>query len=395
MPSRSDSETLIRRRLNADRCAVGVRVLADQQFREHTVETAWAEAIRGVLERARLAIHLQPIVDLQQGRIAGYEALARFPMPPDAAPDKWFREATALGLAVHTERLAFMRALELLPDVPPGALLTVNVSPTLLASPIWPELLASYDRLNRVVIELTEQVAQWNFKLTITAIKAARRRGALLAVDDAGSGYASLPQMMRLRPDFVKIDRSVVTGCGTDAGRVATIERIGAVASRIDAWLIAEGVETDSELRCLMRLGVPLAQGFLLGRPAPDWPTVPAPTMQLIAARRQRATDRADASVVMDAWPDLAQRGSGPLLATSLTLLLDEEQRPLSWTGPGASRPARPLVATPRTPLRALAKRAMARAEANRFLPVVCVDSEGRYLGVVRIEHIVTWLASR
>lgn len=392
--SKSGRFPLIRRRPSADRSAVGARVLAEQ-FREQTELPTWADAIRNVLERGKLAIHLQPIVDLQHGKIAGYEALARFPAPPEAPPDRWFREAAGLGLAVQAERLALERALELLPGVPAGALLTVNVSPTLLASPVWPELLTAFDRLDRVVIELTEQVAQWNFKLALTALKAARRRGALLAVDDAGSGYASLPQMMRLRPDFVKIDRSVITGCGADAGRVATIERIGAVASRIDAWLIAEGVETDSELRCLMRLGVPLAQGFLLGRPGPDWQAVPAAATQLIAARRQRATDRADASVAMDVWPDLAQRGSGPLLSTRLTLVLDEEQRPLSWTGPGASRPARPLVATPRTPLRALAKRAMARPEANRFLPVVCVDHDGRYLGVVRIEHIVSWLASR
>lgn len=381
--------------LSADRQSVGGRVLTEERFADTSVAVRWPDAVATFIQRGNLAIHLQPIVDLQHGRVAGYEALARFPGPPDAPPDRWFRESAALGVAVEVERIALVRALDMLAAVPPGALLSVNVSPSLLASTAWQEVIARYERLDRLVIELTEQVAQWNFTLAHSAIKAARRRGALLAVDDAGSGYASLPQVMRLRPDFVKIDRSVITGCGSDAGRVATIERIGAVAARIDAWLVAEGVETESELRCLMRLGVPLAQGFLLGRPGADWPTVPATTMQVIAARRKRASDRADASVAMDVWPDLVQRGSGLAPLNRLTLVLDEEQRPLSWAGPGAPRAARPLVARPRTPLRALAKRAMARPEGSRFLPVVCVDAEGRYLGVVRIELVVNWLASR
>jgi EAL domain-containing protein (putative c-di-GMP-specific phosphodiesterase class I) len=374
---------------------VGVRVLTGERFPDTLANANWPDAIRTVLARGRLAVHVQPIVDLQQGRIAGYEALARFPAPPEAPPDHWFREAAVQGVAVDVERIALMRALEMLSSLPAGTVLSVNVSPTLLASTAWQEAIANFDRLDRLVIELTEQVAQWNSKLAHSAIKSARRRGALLAVDDAGSGYASLPQVMRLRPDFVKIDRSVITGCSNDAGRVATIERIGAVAARIDAWLIAEGVETDAELRCLMRLGVPLAQGFLLGYPGPDWPSVSKPAMQLIAARRQRASDRADAAVAMDIWPDLIQRGSGIPLPNRLTLVLDEEQRPLSWAGPTAPPVARPLVATPRTPLRALAKRAMARPEGSRFLPVVCIDADGRYLGVVRIEHLVNWLASR
>jgi len=173
------------------------------------------------------------------------------------------------------------------------------------------------------------------------------------------------------------------------------IEAVASVATRIDAWVVAEGVETPNELRCLMRLGIPLAQGWLLGRPAGWMTALPQAALEIITSRRQRASDTALASTILDAWPNLAQKGDPLALPQKLTLVLDAEQRPVCWMGAGASRAARPLTARSHTPLKALAKRAMARPEASRFLPVVCVDEEGRYLGVVRIEQIIAWFTAR
>lgn len=364
--------------------------------RTETDASAWQTAIEALVSGVQQpAVHLQPIVDLHRGTIAGYEALARFPAPPAATPDRWFLEASRYGLAVELERDALTLAVQNLTALPDAAFLSINVSPAFLASPAWPRLIATCTRLDRLVIELTEASAVDHFKIAQTAIKMARQRGALLAVDDTGSGYASLQQVMRLRPDFVKLDRGFIANCDKDSARAALIESVAAVAARIDAWLVAEGVETEAELRCLVRLGVPLAQGFFLGRPAPTMMPVSASALKVIASRRQRATDRAVAAAVLDTWPNLSQKGGPLVFAQKLTLILDAEQRPVSWTGTGASRATRPLTARTHTPLRALAKRAMARGEASRFLPVVCVDEDGRYLGVVRIEHIVAWLTSR
>ena len=370
--------------------------VAEPRQRAERDASVWHGAIEALLSGAQQpAVHLQPIVDLHRGTIVGYEALARFPAPPSAAPDRWFREASRHGLAVELERDVLTLALQNFAALPAKAFLSINVSPAFLASAAWLRLIASRPRLDRVIIELTEHSAVEHFKTAHAAIKMARQRGALLAVDDTGSGYASLQQVMRLRPDFVKLDRGFIANCDRDSARVAMIEAVAAVAARIDAWVVAEGVETVAELRCLMRLGVPLAQGFLLGRPAPTMTPVPASTLDVIASRRQRSTDQAVAAAVLDTWPNLAHKNGPLVFPQKLTLVLDSEQRPVSWTGPGASRAARPLNAKPHTPLRALAKRAMARGEASRFLPVVCVDDEGRYLGVIRIEQVVAWLTSR
>lgn len=361
-----------------------------------TGTSVWQTALEAVLSGAQPpAVHLQPIVDLHRGTIAGYESLARFPAPPDAAPDRWFLEASRYGIAVELERHVLTLALENLATLPHAAFLSINVSPAFLASPAWSRLISNCTRLDRLVIELTETSAVDHFKVAHTAIKMARQRGALLAIDDTGSGYASLQQVMRVRPDFVKLDRGFIANCDKDSTRAAMIEAVAAVATRIDAWVVAEGVETEAELRCLMRLGVPLAQGFLLGRPAPTMRAVPATALKVIASRRQRATDQAVAAAVLDTWPYLSQKGGPLVLPQKLTLVLDAEQRPVSWAGPGAPRATRPLSARTHTPLRALAKRAMARGEASRFLPIVCVDDDGRYLGVIRIEQIIEWLTSR
>ena len=370
--------------------------VAERRSHVLNATSEWQHAISALLSGAQQpAVHLQPIVDLHRGTIAGYESLARFAGPPSAPPDRWFLEASRHGVAVELERDVLTLALRNLAVLPPATFLSINVSPAFLASPAWHRLIATHARLDRLVIELTEHSAVEHFHVAQTAIKSARQRGALLAVDDTGAGYASLQQVMRLRPDFVKLDRGFIAHCDRDSARAAMIEAVAAVAARIDAWVVAEGVETQAELQCLMRLGVPLAQGWLLGRPAPTMTDVPASALEVITSRRQRASDAAAAAAILDAWPNLAQKGGPLVLPQKLTLVLDADQRPVSWTGPGASRASRPLTARTHTPLRALAKRAMARAEASRFLPVVCVDDDGRYLGVVRIEQIVAWLTSR
>lgn len=388
--------TLIRVDRESDKRTVPADAAVERQAPAEIAPSEWQPAIESVLSgETRPTVHLQPIVDLHRGTIAGYEALARFQGPPSAPPDRWFLEASRIGLSAELERLVIEIALRHLTSLPPAAFLSINVSPSFLASPGWHRLIANFERLDRLVIELTEHNAVEHFKVAHTAIKGARQRGALLAVDDTGSGYASLQQVMRLRPDFVKLDRDVISHCDRNSARAAMIEAVASVAARIDAWVVAEGVETEAELKCLMRLGIPLAQGWLLGRPAVWMTAVPQPALDIIRSRRQRATDTALASTILDAWPNLAEKGDPLTLPQKLTLVLDAEQRPVSWMGAGVSRAARPLTAKSHTPLKALAKRAMARPEDSRFLPVVCVDDDGRYLGVVRIEQVIAWFTAR
>ncbi len=83
----------------------------------------------------------------------------------------------------------------------------------------------------------------------------------MAAVDDAGSGYSSLQHIMEMRPNFIKLDRNFITNCDSDPAKSVLIEMLGKAANRLDAWIIAEGIETKEELAELIRLGVPLVQG--------------------------------------------------------------------------------------------------------------------------------------
>ena len=99
-------------------------------------------------------------------------------------------------------------------------------------------------------------------------------RGARIAVDDAGSGYAGLKQLMRVQPDVIKLDRALIEGIHNDWAKTALVEFFVMFARRVGAGICTEGIETIDELRTLVNLGVNFGQGYLLGRPAEPWAQV-------------------------------------------------------------------------------------------------------------------------
>ncbi len=226
-------------------------------------------AVRACRGSGVLRMDFQPIIDTARGTVVGYESLARFSGPPHATPDRWFAVARAAGVGAELEARALRTALDARSALPPNCFLSVNVGPdALLAAPVAAVFAAAGD-LRGVVVEITEQAAVTCYDALITAIAPVRAAGALLAVDDAGAGFASLKHITVLRPDFVKVDRDLVAGIDTDETKAAVVEALGMFTSRLDAWLIAEGVETTAELDRLLSLRVPLVQGYGLGRPGP------------------------------------------------------------------------------------------------------------------------------
>src|SRR4051812_14268546 len=228
----------------------------------------------------------QPIVDLAGGTVAGYEALARF--PGTAGPDVWFTAAAEAGVGAELEALAIHKALAAVPGLPNNTFLTVNVSPHLLGTDPVQDALASRWDLRRVVVELTEHAPVDDLTALKRQAEELRERGALIALDDAGSGYSGLQQMAELRPQVVKLDRALVTDADTDPVRIALAEMLGEFAGRIDAWLLAEGLETAAELAAFMRLGVPLGQGWVLGRPSPGFAPLAPDVVRLLKAQAAR-----------------------------------------------------------------------------------------------------------
>lgn len=217
----------------------------------------------------RLRMVFQPIAGLAAGECRAYEALARFPIL-GAAPDAIFSAARASGFGPELEAVAIRRALAV-PDRPAGTSLCVNVSPSALAAEaIWRVL---PDELCDVVVEVTEHELSATDGGLKNALDALRERGARIAVDDVGSGYAGLCQLIQVRPDIVKVDRALIQGLHVDATRRSLVEALVHFAHDVGMELWAEGVEEPEDLATLAELGVDAAQGFLLGRPGHPWPS--------------------------------------------------------------------------------------------------------------------------
>jgi PAS domain S-box-containing protein len=227
-----------------------------------------AERVRQVLADGGPRVVLQPIVDLATGRTVGVEALARFPEGAGSAPDVWFADAASVGLGVALETAVVARALATLDELPADVYLSVNVTPAALAAPELLQLVTAAPA-ERLVLEMTEHVPIADYDRLAGPLARLRRTGARLAVDDAGSGFASLQHVLNLAPDVIKLDRALVRGIDRDPARASLASSLVTFAERIGADLVAEGIETDGERLAVQRLGIGCGQGFHLGRPAP------------------------------------------------------------------------------------------------------------------------------
>ena len=237
------------------------RTLAVQ--RAHDVKT---EAIRGVLEGERLGIVFQPIHDLQKNRMVGVECLSRFVGPPQQGPDIWFADANEVGLGSMLESAAMRRALRALDVLPTDIDLNINVSPATVLDGTAEAALNGWDP-HRIVLEVTEHVAIDDYAAFVAAITPLRARGIRLAVDDAGAGYASFRHILKIRPDMIKLDISLTRGIDANPDHRALAAALIGFAHETGSTIVAEGVETVSELDQLRALGAHTAQGYLLGRP--------------------------------------------------------------------------------------------------------------------------------
>jgi EAL domain-containing protein (putative c-di-GMP-specific phosphodiesterase class I) len=227
--------------------------------------TAVLDLRRTIGGRAFMAV-TQPIVRLADGAVVGHEALTRF--ADGTRPDVRFRDAVRLGIGPELELATLDAALTAADHLPAGHWLSLNVSPGLLADDRLIDLLNQADGARPLVLEITEHEQVQDYQVVRTALT--RLHGTpRIAVDDAGSGYASLRHILRLEPAFVKLDRTWVAGIEVDPARQAMIAGLRHFASQIGAELIGEGVERQAELDTLTQLGVAHAQGYLLGVPAP------------------------------------------------------------------------------------------------------------------------------
>jgi EAL domain-containing protein (putative c-di-GMP-specific phosphodiesterase class I) len=346
----------------------------------------------------RLVLH--PVVDVAAGRVAGYEVLSRFPSA--IATEEWFCAARTLDRDADLDRVVLRGALRMLDRLPHGAFLTVNASPTSLADPQVMSILQAQD-LTGVVLELTEHAA-CDPRDLMGPLAVLRARGAIVALDDVGTGHSGLLRMAVVRPEILKIDLQLVRGLEDDLVKRSLVQFLGECAGRLDSWIIAEGVETVAELDVLRGMGVPLVQGFLLARPGEGFAGLSPEAMRLLHRPARPAQDPVRRTGDLARRTKTARSVSGAvriaLEDVAPVVVVDLEDVPRVIVLPGQRPGERPRVEpvdirlAPETPVSEAAGRALARGVAVRFDPLVCTDSTGRYVGVVGVEDVVLDLAS-
>ncbi|MBB2921397.1 EAL domain-containing protein [Cellulomonas cellasea] len=362
-------------------------------------DPVWDDALDRVLAGEGVRLVAQPIIDVTHARVGGYELLSRFDGPPSASPDVWFAAARRRGVDALLTAIVLrsMHALRARGVV--DGFCSINVEPHLMAEPVVRGALFERGRLDGVVVELTEHVAAHDDDALGDVLAEVRALGGLVAIDDAGTGHSGLTQLLRVRPDIVKLDRALITGVHADPVQRATVRMLGDLAGEMDAWLVAEGVETREELAALIHLGVPLVQGYALGRPASGW-TGMDDDMTAFVRQTAASTDRGEHVVglvrVAQVLPaTMARHATG---AAPGAVVLDARNRPASVVvrdPAGGTHLAPALVVTPSAAPLEVLRRATARAVIWRGAPVVCVEPSGIVLGTVDVGDLVEHLVQR
>ncbi len=222
--------------------------------------------IEMLLNEQAFDIVYQPIVDITGNRPKGFEALCRFRPEPYRPPNLWFEDALGVGLQAELEVAVIAKALKSLDQLPDDVYLSVNASPSTVGTGLLTDLFAQHPQ-ERIVLEVTEHSMVEDYDDLVSHLDILRFRGVRLAIDDAGAGYSGLQHIVKLKPDLIKLDISLTSDIDKDVVRRSLGAALVRFAVEIGADIVAEGIETDAELAALTSLGVPLAQGYYLGRP--------------------------------------------------------------------------------------------------------------------------------
>jgi diguanylate cyclase (GGDEF)-like protein len=249
-----------------------------QEVRSRTAAEA---TLKTALDEGRVVPFYQPIIDLETGGVAGFEALARLVQRDGTvlAPASFIAGAERSGLVLPLGGQMLERACEdacLWPvrDGAPAPAVAVNVSSRQLEPGDLPTVVSGVLARTglsprRLHLELTETAIMDLRPETLRQLGAIRDLGVEVGLDDFGTGYASLTHLRRLPLDFVKVDRSFVQGLGQDAGDERIVSAVIDLARNLGLRTVGEGVETEEQLGRLRALGCDQAQGYLYALPAP------------------------------------------------------------------------------------------------------------------------------
>lgn len=260
--------------------------------------------LQEVIQQRKLTALFQPILNLRTGEFYGYEGLIRGPSDSTLhSPINLFGAAAQQNLTLEVEMLSRQIVLETFVKLNLPGNLFLNVSPETLLHPSFKNgcTLDFIKKLGlspeRVVIEITENQPTYDFEGMRSALLHYRAMGFQIAIDDLGEGFSSLRLWSELRPEFIKIDMHFVQGVNTDPIKLQFLKSIQLIAESCGTHVIAEGIETNTELSTIRDLGILLGQGYFISRPAPAPPLIASTeTTSIINAGKISASPKIESS---------------------------------------------------------------------------------------------------
>lgn len=383
-------------------------------------------ALLEIIVNKQLHTQFQPIINLRDGHIFGYEALIRGPKgAPLRRAGSLFHAADKAQMVawfdIACQEQCFLQAAQnglkhhLFINMDAEGLAYMNFYDRSLAQRARDYGLTPAS----IVIEITERQTIDDVPELLRFVERLREEGFKIAIDDAGSGYNSLHTIAEMRPEFVKVDRALTRNLDVNGKRRALLAALVQFARQIGTSVLAEGSETREELATLIDLGVPYGQGYLMGRPADEFRGLPRQTREFIQERAQMRARLAVGRVVTVG--ELARRGLAmtpetPLeeaarkfvrdeSLTSVVVMEDNFARGLLMRDQlgaalemvkaaeaGALLPNETvaqwmhtdiLSAPEDAPVTEIAQQMTARADIRFDADVVVVNSDGRYVGIV------------
>lgn len=392
---------------------------------------SFSEEVKRIIAAAAITPHFQPIVDLSTGQILGFEGLTRGPSDSFLhSPIALFKAAEAADVLFELERCAILTIVLAFGRLQLPGRLFINVSPAAIAQAGgFDEVLKDMLRAaglpaSRIVVELTETHAVNDVDRLLRAIAALRSLGLVVALDDLGEGFSSLKRWTEVRPDFVKIDRHFVDGLSQDPLRQQFIRSILDMARTAGCHVVAEGVETESDLSVLRELGMHSAQGYYFAKPSASPRTSVRPDIARLlsaASRREVNWPRMKAGAL--AKPSLTFTAAADCETVVETLsanpqlyaipVLDEFQRPmgllrgLDCLARASRQPfsaqhgkasclelmdPKPLIFDTESSLASMAE-AIAATEERHLIDGFVVTRQGQYWGTGRISDLLRALS--
>ena len=397
----------------------------------------WKQAHTALVSEFRELLHggvralYQPIVDLRGGGVFACEALARGPAGSAfESPVMLFGVAEEHGLVFPLERACRTAALSGFNQAGRGDKLFVNVHPRTLVDPSFSpgETLRQLKTLglepHDVVLEITERHPTKDFSLFHRTLEHYRGEGYKVAVDDVGTGYSGLWSIAEIRPDFIKLDMSLIRGIDANPVKRALIETFLTFSDKVGCKIIAEGVETATELSSLVHMGIHFGQGYFLGRPASPCPDVSREAVGIIQTHKRRVSMEIKCSSPIGMHAEKAFQASADSSIGDLKRTFEALQslscvavtcgaRPVGMvtrhqmdrvlsTQYGqalyASRPvtkimdSHPLIVDAATPVEVVAQAAMNR-DGYKVYDHILVTREGALAGVASVQKILDALA--